>query len=209
MPSGIMKRWNDEKGFGFIEREDGGDDVFCHATALLDGQGSVMEGDRVRFKVTYDDRKGKDRATDVELASGGGGGGGGGRYRSRSRGRGGGGGGGSYGGGGGKGVGKPGDWDCPKCGAMNFASRVECFKCGAPKSSGGRGGGRDRDDRYGGRDRDDRYGGRDRDYDRYGGRDRDDRYGGRDRDDRYGDRDRGYSRYDRDRDYDRDYDRRY
>merc|ERR1712061_483496 len=35
---------------------------------------------------------------------------------------------------------KPGDWDCPKCGTMNFASRGECFKCGATKP---RDGGRD------------------------------------------------------------------
>merc|ERR1711916_235491 len=58
----------------------GGDDVFCHVTGLKDGEGSVDEGDTVRFKVSYDDRKGKDRAVDVVRS-----GGGGGRYRSRSR----------------------------------------------------------------------------------------------------------------------------
>eukprot|EP00441_Pelagodinium_beii_P046562 CAMPEP_0197622610 /NCGR_PEP_ID=MMETSP1338-20131121/2842_1 /TAXON_ID=43686 ORGANISM="Pelagodinium beii, Strain RCC1491" /NCGR_SAMPLE_ID=MMETSP1338 /ASSEMBLY_ACC=CAM_ASM_000754 /LENGTH=102 /DNA_ID=CAMNT_0043192353 /DNA_START=77 /DNA_END=385 /DNA_ORIENTATION=+ len=84
-----MKRWNSEKGFGFIRPEDGGDDYFCHVTGLLDGEGSVREGDTVKFKVEYDDRKGKDRAVEVELEEGGGGGksgGGGGRNRSRSRG---------------------------------------------------------------------------------------------------------------------------
>lgn len=146
-----MKRWNEEKGFGFIQPEDGGEDMFCHVSGLLDGEGSVREGDRVRYRVGFDDRKGKDRAVDVEPASGGGGGG---RDRSPSRGRGGGGsfGGGSFGGGG-KGGGKPGDWDCPECGAMVFASKSECFKCGARKPSGG-GGGRDRDDRRGRDDRD-------------------------------------------------------
>eukprot|EP00446_Apocalathium_sp_SHHI-4_P039839 CAMPEP_0177346494 /NCGR_PEP_ID=MMETSP0368-20130122/29217_1 /TAXON_ID=447022 ORGANISM="Scrippsiella hangoei-like, Strain SHHI-4" /NCGR_SAMPLE_ID=MMETSP0368 /ASSEMBLY_ACC=CAM_ASM_000363 /LENGTH=85 /DNA_ID=CAMNT_0018808153 /DNA_START=75 /DNA_END=328 /DNA_ORIENTATION=- len=84
MPSGVMKRWNSEKGFGFIGADDGGDDVFCHVSALLDGEGSVQEGDAVKYRMTYDDRKGKDRASDVELA-GGGGGGGGGRGRDRSR----------------------------------------------------------------------------------------------------------------------------
>mmetsp|Transcript_39400 Transcript_39400/g.104478 ORF Transcript_39400/g.104478 Transcript_39400/m.104478 type:complete len:138 (-) Transcript_39400:293-706(-) len=80
MPSGKMLRWNKEKGFGFIQPEDGGDDVFCHVTGLKDGEGSVHEGDTVKFKVSYDDRKGKDRAVDVVRS-----GGGGGRYRSRSR----------------------------------------------------------------------------------------------------------------------------
>ena len=37
---------------------------------------------------------------------------------------------------------RPGDWSCPKCRANNFASRVECFRCGAPNPAGG-GGGRD------------------------------------------------------------------
>eukprot|EP00930_Biecheleria_cincta_P087661 TRINITY_DN76899_c0_g1_i1.p1 TRINITY_DN76899_c0_g1~~TRINITY_DN76899_c0_g1_i1.p1 ORF type:complete len:210 (+),score=42.61 TRINITY_DN76899_c0_g1_i1:121-750(+) len=73
MPMGVMKRWND-KGFGFITPDDGGEDVFCHATGLLDGEGSVREGDEVTFKMEYDDRKGKDRAVKVEVARGGGGG---------------------------------------------------------------------------------------------------------------------------------------
>eukprot|EP00929_Paragymnodinium_shiwhaense_P108584 TRINITY_DN748_c0_g1_i5.p1 TRINITY_DN748_c0_g1~~TRINITY_DN748_c0_g1_i5.p1 ORF type:complete len:180 (-),score=38.70 TRINITY_DN748_c0_g1_i5:272-751(-) len=157
MPSGIMQRWNSEKGFGFIRPDDGGEDLFCHVTGLLDGEGSVRDGDEVKFRLSYDDRKGKDRATDVEVARGGGGGGGGGRGRDRSRSRGYGGGGGGKGGG--KSGGKPGDWDCPECGAMVFASKDACFKCGARKSSGGRGGGGDRyDDRRSSRD--------DRDYDR-------------------------------------------
>ena len=107
----------------------------------------------------------------------------------------GGGGGGGYGGGdsyggGGKGGGerRDGDWDCPKCGKMVFASKDECFSCGEPKPSGGggRGGDRDRrssryddDDRKSSRYDDDRRGGRDYDDDRRGGGG----YGGRDRDD--------------------------
>jgi len=142
MPTGVMKRWNEEKGFGFIGADEGGDDVFCHVSALLDGEGSVKEGDAVKYRVTYDDRKGKDRASDVE--STGGGGGGRGRDRSRSRGRdgGGGGGGGKGGGGGGKGGdSRPGDWECKGCGANVFASKDSCFKCGERKRGGGGGGG--------------------------------------------------------------------
>ncbi|CAE8601001.1 unnamed protein product [Polarella glacialis] len=164
MPTGIMLRWNEEKGFGFIKPDDDGADLFCHKTGLLDGEGSVRDGDEVRFKVQYDDRKGKDRAEQVELVSGGGGRGGGrGRSRSRSPPR-RSGGGGDYGGGGGGGGGgdsRPGDWDCPKCSAMVFASKSECFKCGEPKGGGGRGGGGG-----GGRDRRDRSRSDDRSRDR-------------------------------------------
>jgi len=81
-----MKRWNQEKGFGFIRPDDGGEDFFCHVTGLLDGEGSVEEGDAVKFKVEYDDRKGKDRAVEVE-ASGGGGGKSSRRDKSRDRSR--------------------------------------------------------------------------------------------------------------------------
>merc|ERR1711982_9510 len=80
---------NSEKGFGFISPDDGSTDLFCHVSGLLDGDGSVQEGDSVSFNITFDERKGKDRATDV-TSSGGGGRGGGGRGRSRSRDRGGG-----------------------------------------------------------------------------------------------------------------------
>lgn len=90
MPSGVMGRWND-KGFGFIKPDDGSEDLFCHANGLLDGEGSVREGDEVTYQVEFDDRKGKDHAVECRAVGGGGGrrGGGGGRDRSRSRGGGG------------------------------------------------------------------------------------------------------------------------
>merc|ERR1740121_3113425 len=44
--------------------------------------------------------------------------------------------------GGGKGIERgDGDWDCPACGKMVFASKDECFACGEPKPRGGGGGG--------------------------------------------------------------------
>mmetsp|Transcript_18916 Transcript_18916/g.43430 ORF Transcript_18916/g.43430 Transcript_18916/m.43430 type:complete len:163 (+) Transcript_18916:56-544(+) len=161
MPTGTMARWNQDKGFGFIRPTDGGEDVFCHVSALQDGEGSVREGDEVRYSEEYDDRKGKYRAARVTASGGGGGsrrrsrsrsggrhgGSGGGDYGSRGGG-GGGYGGGGYGGGGGKGGdARPGDWTCPDCGANVFASKSSCFKCGATKDGGrggGGGGGRDR-----------------------------------------------------------------
>ena len=47
-----MKWFNDSKGFGFIEREDG-DDVFVHFSAIQgDGFKSLSEGDLVEFDIT-------------------------------------------------------------------------------------------------------------------------------------------------------------
>merc|ERR1719401_1687664 len=49
--------------------------------------------------------------------------------------------------GGGKGIERrDGDWDCPACGKMVFASKDECFSCGEPKPRGGGGGGGRYDD---------------------------------------------------------------
>ena len=44
---GVAGRWND-RGFGFIKPDDGGDDVFCHFSAIKDGN-CLREGDRVEF----------------------------------------------------------------------------------------------------------------------------------------------------------------
>ena len=54
-----MKFFNTAKGFGFITPENGGKDVFVHATALeAAGIRSLNEGDRVSF-VLEDDRRGR------------------------------------------------------------------------------------------------------------------------------------------------------
>ena len=47
---GTVKWFNDDKGFGFITRDDGGKDVFCHHTAIKgEGHRSLKEGDKVEF----------------------------------------------------------------------------------------------------------------------------------------------------------------
>ena len=53
---GTVKWFNDEKGFGFIEREDG-KDVFVHFSAISgDGRKTLQEGQKVTMSVTQGDK---------------------------------------------------------------------------------------------------------------------------------------------------------
>jgi CspA family cold shock protein len=56
MKEGTVKWFNNKKGWGFIQKEDGGD-VFVHYSAIKgDGYKSLAEGDHVRFEVEQADR---------------------------------------------------------------------------------------------------------------------------------------------------------
>jgi CspA family cold shock protein len=60
MTSGTVKFYNTSKGYGFIAPDDGGKDVFVHATALQRaGLVSLHEGQKVSFDVQTDARSGK------------------------------------------------------------------------------------------------------------------------------------------------------
>jgi CspA family cold shock protein len=53
MINGTVKWFNDSKGFGFIEQENGGEDVFVHHSAIeADGYRSLQEGQKVTFEIS-------------------------------------------------------------------------------------------------------------------------------------------------------------
>jgi CspA family cold shock protein len=56
LPEGTVKWFSNEKGYGFIEREDG-DDVFVHHSAIQsEGYRSLTEGQKVQFEVVQGDK---------------------------------------------------------------------------------------------------------------------------------------------------------
>ena len=66
MPTGKIKMFNDEKGFGFIKPDDGGVDVFFHVSALREGD-EISIGKAVTFEIGSDPKSGKIKATSVDL----------------------------------------------------------------------------------------------------------------------------------------------
>jgi len=54
--SGVACRWN-ERGFGFIKPDDGGDDLFCHVSQITDGN-ALSEGATVHYVKVFDERRG-------------------------------------------------------------------------------------------------------------------------------------------------------
>jgi len=68
MTNGTVKFYNDQKGFGFIQPDDGGKDVFVHATALeRAGLRSLSEGQKVSFDTEQDRRTGKTAVAKIEM----------------------------------------------------------------------------------------------------------------------------------------------
>ena len=60
MINGTVKFYNEQKGYGFIQPESGGKDVFVHATALeRAGLRTLSEGQKVSFDTREDRRSGK------------------------------------------------------------------------------------------------------------------------------------------------------
>ncbi len=64
MATGTVKFFNQDKGFGFITPEDGGQDVFVHVSALQ-GSGSLRDGQKVSYDLGQDRKTGKSKAENV------------------------------------------------------------------------------------------------------------------------------------------------
>lgn len=69
MNIGIVKWFNATKGFGFIQPENGGPDVFVHVSAVeRSSLGSLQEGQKVSFELERDQRSGKSSAGQLQAA---------------------------------------------------------------------------------------------------------------------------------------------
>ena len=69
MPVGTVKFFNTQKGFGFIQPEDGSKDVFVHISAVeRAGLYQLNEGQKISFEVVQDKRSGKASADNLKAA---------------------------------------------------------------------------------------------------------------------------------------------
>ena len=67
MPTGTVKWFSDEKGFGFITPDDGSKDLFVHQSAIVgDGFGSLSEGAKVTYEAEASEKG--PRAVDVQAS---------------------------------------------------------------------------------------------------------------------------------------------
>jgi CspA family cold shock protein len=69
MSSGTVKFFNSTKGFGFIEQDGGGADVFVHISAVeRSGMQGLVEGQKLSFDIVKDNRNGKSAAENLQAA---------------------------------------------------------------------------------------------------------------------------------------------
>jgi cold shock protein len=67
MATGVVKWFNGQKGFGFIQPDNGGSDVFVHISAVeRAGLHALAEGQKVSFEVKADPRRGKTSAENLK-----------------------------------------------------------------------------------------------------------------------------------------------
>ena len=69
MSIGTVKWFNATKGFGFIQPDDGGSDVFVHISAVeRAGLQTLSEGQKIQFEIVRDARSGKSAAGNLQAA---------------------------------------------------------------------------------------------------------------------------------------------
>jgi len=69
MTTGTVKFFNSTKGFGFIQPDNGGTDVFVHVSAVeRAGMRTIVEGQKISFDVVKDARTGKTAAENLQAA---------------------------------------------------------------------------------------------------------------------------------------------
>ena len=69
MAIGTVKWFNSQKGYGFIQPDDGSKDVFVHISAVERSDlGSLSEGQRVSFELQRDRKSGRESAVDLKSA---------------------------------------------------------------------------------------------------------------------------------------------
>jgi cold shock protein len=70
MHTGTVKWFNAQKGFGFIQPESGGRDVFVHISAVeRAGLRGLAEGQRITYELVADTRNGKTSADQLQIAA--------------------------------------------------------------------------------------------------------------------------------------------
>lgn len=70
MSNGTVKWFSNDKGYGFIENQDSGEDIFVHFSAIqIDGFKTLKEGQKVTFEIEDDpNSENKKRAANVQIA---------------------------------------------------------------------------------------------------------------------------------------------
>lgn len=69
MASGTVKWFNGQKGFGFIQPDEGGNDVFVHISAVQrSGLQGLDEGQKVTYEIVQDERTGKSAADNLAIS---------------------------------------------------------------------------------------------------------------------------------------------
>lgn len=68
--TGTVKWFNDQKGFGFIQPDNGGSDVFVHISAVeRSGMRTLREGQKISYELQRDPKKGKESAVNLKAAA--------------------------------------------------------------------------------------------------------------------------------------------